>query len=136
VAGKVLVFSPNRIVITGDLVYATDPERPDDGEDYLGLVSGRNVEIAEPSITGPGDLHIQGAIYAKGRFRVRHYRRRGNATLDIYGSLTAGSLTATEPRYATRIRFDPRLESRRPPGFPVTDRYELESWDAAWTVEP
>jgi hypothetical protein len=31
--------------------------------------------------------------------------------------------TATEPRYATGIRFDPRLESRRPPGFPVTDRY-------------
>ena len=136
VAGKVLVFSPNRIVIIGDLMYATDPEGPDGGDDYLGLVSERTVEIAESSITGPGDLHIQGAIYARRLFRVRDYRRRDNATLDIYGSLTAGSLSATEPRYATRIRFDPRLESRRPPGFPVTDRYELESWDAAWTVEP
>lgn len=136
VAGKVLVFSANRIVIIGDLMYATDPEGPDGGDDYLGLVSERTVEIAEPTITGPGDLHIQGAIYARRLFRVRDYRRRGNGTLDIYGSLAAGSLTATEPRYATRIRFDPRLESRRPPGFPVTDRYELESWDVAWTVEP
>lgn len=136
VAGKVLVFSPRRIVIIGDLTYATDPEGPGGGDDYLGLVSERTVEIAEPSITGPGDLQIEGAIYARRLFRVRDYRHRGNATLDIYGSLTAGSLTATEPRYATRIRFDPRLESRRPPGFPVTDRYELESWDAAWTVEP
>ena len=135
VSGKVLVFSPYRIVIIDDLVYATDPEAPG-GDDYLGLVSERTVEIAEPAITGPGDLHIQAAIYAKRLFKVRSYRHRGNGKLEIYGSLTAGSLTATEPRYATRIRFDPRLESRRPPGFPVTDRYELESWDAAWTVQP
>jgi hypothetical protein len=136
VAGKVLVFSPNRIVIIGDLTYATDPEGPNGSDDYLGIVSERTVEIAEPSITGPGDLHIDAAIYARRLFRVREYRQRDNAMLDIYGSLTAGSVSATEPRYATRIRFDPRLESRRPPGFPVTDRYELESWDAAWTVEP
>lgn len=136
VAGKVLVYSPARIVIVDDLVYATDPEGPDSCNDYLGLVSGRTVEIAGPTMTGPGDLHIQGAIYARHLFRVRNYHRRDNGTLDIYGSLTAGSLTATEPRYATRIRFDPRLESRRPPGFPVTDRYELEFWDAAWTLEP
>ena len=140
VAGKVLVFSPNRIVIIDDLVYATDPEAPEGGDNYLGIVSERSVEIADPESTGPGDLHIQAAIYAKRQFRVRAYghrngHRRGD-TLEIYGSLTAGSLTATEPRYATRIRFDPRLESRRPPGFPVTDRYELESWDAAWTVQP
>jgi hypothetical protein len=132
----VLVFSPRRIVITGNLVYATDPEATSGGENYLGLVSSRTVEIADPSVTGPGDLHIHGAIYARRVFRVRNYSHRGNATLHIYGSLTAGSLSATEPRYATRIRFDPRLESRRPPGFPVTDRYELESWDGAWTVEP
>jgi hypothetical protein len=136
VAGKVLVFSPRRIVITGSLRYATDPEKSGGGDDYLGLVSLRNVEIADPSVTGPGDLQIHGAIYARRLFRVRDYHHRGNATLDIYGSLTAGSLSATEPRYATRVRFDPRLESRRPPGFPVTDRYELESWDGAWTVEP
>lgn len=135
VAGKVLVFSPNRILIIDDLVYATDPEKAG-GDDYLGIVSERTVEIADPETTGPGDLHIQAAIYAKRLFRVRGYRHRGNGTLEIYGSLTAGSLTATEPRYATRIRFDPRLESRRPPGFPVTDRYELESWDGAWTVTP
>lgn len=136
VAGKVLVFSPSRIVITGNLRYATDPETSESSDDYLGLVSLRSVEIAGPSVTGPGDLHIHGAIYARRLFRVRNYRHHGNATLDIYGSVTAGSLTATEPRYATRIRFDPRLESRRPPGFPVTDRFELESWDGAWTVEP
>jgi hypothetical protein len=53
-------------------------------------------------------------------------------TLLIYGSLTAGSLSATEPRYATHYQFDPRFEQERPPGFPMTDRYEVESWDPEW----
>ena len=57
-------------------------------------------------------------------------------TLSIYGSLTAGSLTATEPRFATRIEYDERLASARPPSFPLSDRYELESWNGEWRAEP
>ena len=85
-------------------------------------------------MTGPGDLVITAAIFAKRRFAVRRYRNREYATLTIFGSLTAGSVTATEPRYATRIRFDPRLEEMRPPRFPLSDRYELEAWDGQWTA--
>ncbi len=79
---------------------------------------------------------INAAIYAKRRFAVKRYRARDKGLLDIFGSLTAGSLSATEPRYSTRILFDPRLESQRPPGFPMTNRYEVDFWDATWTVEP
>ena len=135
VDGRVLVYSPKLIEIRGNLVYASDPESDAAADDYIGLVSGRTVSIARPELTGPGDLHIHAAIYAKRRFNVERFRAKGDGTLHIYGSLTAGSLSATEPRYATRIRFDPRLETRRPPGFPVTDRYELETWDSAWVVE-
>ncbi len=135
VNGRVLLYSPERIVIEGDLVYARDPEMFPDSDDYIGLVSAKNIEIAGPEVTGPGDLRIHGAMYAKRRFSIKRFRSRGQGTLSIYGSLTAGSLSATEPRYATNIRFDPRLEALRPPGFPLTDRYELESWDSAWTVE-
>jgi hypothetical protein len=53
----------------------------------------------------------------------------------IYGSVTAGSITATEPRFATKIEFDRRLTNARPPSFPLTDRYELESWNGEWRVE-
>ncbi len=56
--------------------------------------------------------------------------------LYLYGSLSAGSISATEPRYHTKIQFDHRLEDLRPPGFPVTDQYEVESWDAVWSVDP
>jgi hypothetical protein len=52
----------------------------------------------------------------------------------IYGSLTAGTVSRTEPRFATRIEFDPRFEHARPPGFPQTDRYEIETWDGRWRL--
>jgi hypothetical protein len=136
VNGKVLVYSPERIVIDGNLVYAQDPEEVPDADDYLGLVSDKYVDIAPPDVTGPGDLVINAAIYAKRRFVVRGYRFRNEALLYIYGSLSVGSLSATEPRYYTRIRFDQRLEELRPPGFPMTDRFEVESWDTTWNVEP
>ncbi|MDQ7053590.1 MAG: hypothetical protein Q9P14_12085 [candidate division KSB1 bacterium] len=63
---------------------------------------------------------------------MRNFSSGGPATLHIYGSLSAGSLTATEPRYATRIRFDRRLQKRRPPYFPMTDRWEIIDWDERW----
>jgi hypothetical protein len=106
-----------------------------DADDYLGLVSDKYVDIAPPDVTGPGDLVINAAIYAKRRFVVRRYRFRNEALLYIYGSLSVGSLSATEPRYYTRIRFDQRLEELRPPGFPMTNRFEVESWDTTWNVE-
>ena len=133
VNGNVTVYSPKRIVVQGDLTYAQDA-RSGGADDYLGLVSDGNVEIDRAEVTGPGDLEIHAAVYARRRFLVRDIRSRERATLAIYGSLTAGSLSATEPRYATRIEFDPRFERVRPPGFPETDQYEVESWDGRWRV--
>jgi hypothetical protein len=133
VDGKVLVYSPSRIVITGDLYYAGDPRAPH-ADDYLGLVTEGTLEIAEPEITGPGDLEIYASIYARHRFAVRRFRSQHSGTLLIHGSLTAGTLTATEPRYGTRIEFDNRLTTMRAPGFPLSDRYELDSASGEWRV--
>ena len=135
VKGRVLVYSPERIIIEDDLTYARNPAEDAGANDYLGLVSDRYVEVAKRAVTGPGDLHIYASIYAGRRFVVRGYRKRENAMLHIYGSLTAGSLSATEPRYYTKIQFDKRLESLRPPGFPMTNRYEVESWNGVWRAD-
>jgi hypothetical protein len=107
-----------------------------DSDDYLGLVSDRDVEIAEPETTGPGDLMVHASIYARGRFIVRDHRTYESATLFVLGSVTAGSLSATEPRFATKLDFDERLEEFRPPSFPLTDRYEVAAWDGRWTETP
>jgi hypothetical protein len=130
VNGKVLVYTADRIVIEDDLRY--EHGRDENGDDYLGLVAERSVEIAGPDVTGPGDLEIDASIYARRRFAVRDFLAREGGTLVIFGSLTAGSVTATEPRYATKVEFDRRLQNARPPSFPLTDRYELESWDGQW----
>lgn len=135
VNGAVLVYSPERIVIEGDLIYALDAEMRSDPADFIGLVSDKSVEIAPPDITGPGDLTVNASIYAKRRFIVSRYRTRQDATLLIYGSLAAGSVSATEPRFSMKIHYDPRLRNVRPPSFPTTDRYELEPWEAEWELE-
>jgi len=134
VKGKVLVYSADDIIIDRNLYYARPPDKFPGSDDYLGLVSERSIEIAHPKITGSGDLHIYAAIYAKKDFRIPHRFGAGEATLHIYGSLSAGTLTATEPRYATRIRFDKRLETQRPPNFPVTENYEIVEWDKVWKI--
>lgn len=133
VAGRVLVYSPHRIVIEGSLVYQSHPRDVPESGDYLGLVCDRYVEVASPRVTGRGDLEIHAAIYAGRRFLVRHIDSPRAGTLHIYGSLTAGTLSATEPRYATRIEYDPRFERVRPPGFPSTNRYEVDpQWRGEW----
>ncbi|HEY4368784.1 MAG TPA: hypothetical protein VGN07_16235 [Steroidobacteraceae bacterium] len=136
VSGKVLIYSPRKIVVEGSVTYAHDPRRVPDSGDYLGLVSNGYVEVAPPDVTGPGDLDIHAAIFAGQRFVVRDIDQRRSATLRIYGSLAAGSVSATEPRYATKIEYDSRFEQQRPPGFPSTSRFAAEDWDGLWTEAP
>ena len=54
VDGKVLVYSPEGIVIEDDLIYAQHPDTVPDSDDFLGLVSDRSIEIAGPDLTGTG----------------------------------------------------------------------------------
>ena len=134
VSGKVLIYSPQKIVIEDDLTYAHDPRKSRGSRDYLGLVSDKYVEVAPPAVTGPGDLQVHAAIFAGRRFVVRDIDHPRSATLRIYGSLSAGSISASEPRYATEIEYDDRFERQRPPGFPLTSRYEAEHWDGNWVA--
>jgi hypothetical protein len=135
VAGQFLVYSPDRIEIEGHLRYARDPRTQADSPDYIGLVSDRYVVIAPPGVTGPGDLDVHAAIFAGRRFIVTSIDHPRSATLQIYGSVSSGTLTASEPRYAVRIEYDTRFEQRRPPGFPSTARHEVEQWDGRWTEQ-
>lgn len=136
VCGKVLIYSPQKLVVEGSLTYAHDPRQAPDSGDYLGLVSDKYIEVAPPHVTGPGDVDIHAAIFAGRRFVVRDIDHPRSATLRIYGSLAAGSVSATEPRYATKIEYDSRFEQQRPPGFPSTSRFAAEDWDGLWTEEP
>jgi len=134
VAGKVLVYSPRRVVIEGSIRYAHDARTDSHSSDYLGIVSDRTVEVARPSVTGPGDLDVDAAIYAGRRFLIADlYGAAHPATLRIFGSVAAGSISATEPRYSTKIEYDPRFEEVRPPGFPATNQFIVDAWNGEWS---
>ena len=135
VRGQVSVYSEGDIIIDGDLRYARHPSHSPNSPDFLGIVSMKDVEIANRKVTGPGDLTIHAAIYAGRQFRIPDYYREEYALLHVYGSLSAGSMSPTEPRFGTRVVFDKRFETRRPPDFPMTDQFEIVDWDRLWTVE-
>jgi hypothetical protein len=132
-AGRILIYSPDTIVIEGTIKYAHDPRQESDSPDYLGLVCDHDIEIASSSVTGLGDLEIDAAIFAGHHFYISDINHNRPATMRIFGSLVAGSLTASEPRYALRIEYDGRFENQRPPGFPSTNQFTVEDWDRRWT---
>ncbi|MBU2099049.1 MAG: hypothetical protein KKD00_09825 [Gammaproteobacteria bacterium] len=131
VAGNVLVHSARQLIITNDLVYANTSAT---SADSLALISEGSIEIAPASVTGAGDLEIHGALYARQRFSVRRFRDRHQGTLYIYGTLVAGSVSATEPRFDTHIQYDNRFEQMRPPAFPSTGLVDLLHWDQQWAA--
>ena len=133
VRGVVAVYSPERITITGNILYARDPREEADSPDYLGLISDEVVELAGPSMTGRGDVSVFASIYAGRQFAIRAAHLHGYALLTLYGNLTAGSLTETEPRFMTHSYYDHRLERRRAPHFPLTEQYVFEEWEPVWT---
>ena len=118
VAGRILVYSPDRIVVEGSVTYAEDPRDVPASRDYLGLVCDRDIVVAPPYVTGPGDLDIHAALFAKRRFVVTQIEHARSATLRILGSIAAGSVTASEPRYATKVVYDTRFEATAPARLP------------------
>ena len=119
VSGKFLVYSPTRIVVEGDTRYARDPHNDPESDDFLGLVCDGDIEVAPPGVTGPGDLNIQAALFANRRIVVTKAMHSPSATLHIFGSLAAGSLSESEPalRHQARIRL--ALRAAAAAGFPV-----------------
>ena len=132
VAGIFTVYSPNDIEIEDDLVYLKDPRQTVISRDYLALISGRDIRIAAAEVTGPGDLNVHGALFARRRFYTEEVDKAKPANMFIYGSLTAGTVLETEPRYGFRLDYDKRFEFLRPASFPMTRRYEVDSWDQDW----
>ena len=132
VKGQVLAYSPYDIIISDSLIYAHQPDTLL-ADNYLGLVADHDVIVAEPKVTGDKDIDIHAAIFAKRSFKVKRYRTRSKKTLSVYGSITSGLPAPTEPRFKTHLAFDNRFEKFRPPGFPMTDRFELDSWDESWS---
>ncbi len=132
VAGIFTVYSPSDIEIEDDIVYLKDPRDTVISRDFLALIAGRDIRVARTQITGTGDLNIHAALFARRKFCIESADRGKIGRLNILGSLTAGTILETEPRYATKLDYDKRFEYLRPASFPMTRRYEVDSWDQGW----
>ena len=86
------------------------------------MISGRDIKVAGTEITGTGDLHVHAALFAHRRFCIESVDRGKVGRLLILGSLTAGTIMETEPRYATKLDSDTRFDYLRPACFPRTRR--------------
>src|SRR6185295_16305445 len=109
---------PGDIEIEGDITYAHDPRETLLSRDFLALISGRDIRVARTQITGTGDLYIHAALFARRKFAIESTQRGKVGVLRILGSVTAGTTTETEPRYATKLDYDKRFEYLRPANFP------------------
>ena len=108
--------------------------RPLISHDFLALISGRDIRIAGPDVTGKGDLNIHAALFARRRFCIESVdtsKPAGRCSISTAASPPA-RISETEPRYATKLDYDKRFEYLRPASFPMTRRYEVESWDQDW----
>jgi hypothetical protein len=132
VSGIFTVYSPADIEIEGDLTYSRDPREVVISKDFLALISARDVAVATQQVTGAGDLHIQAAVFARRNFYIDNVLHTKPATLFLLGSLTAGTILETEPRYAFKLDYDKRFEYLRPANFPMTRRYEVDHWNQDW----
>jgi hypothetical protein len=132
VAGIFTVYAPSDIEIEGDLVYLNDPRETLLSRDFLALIAGRDIKVASAGVTGAGDLHVHAALFARRKFWIEAVEHSKPGRLFILGSLTAGTILETEPRYATKMDYDKRFEYLRPAAFPMTRRYEVDSWDQDW----
>ncbi|MCL0106008.1 PilX N-terminal domain-containing pilus assembly protein [Thermodesulfovibrionales bacterium] len=135
--GQLTAGSERNIIITGDLVYNTDPRIDPTSQDMLGLVAGNNVVVYRHA---GHDVEINASIMAiDGSFIAeRWWRRPPRGTLTVYGGIIQDSRgpvgtfnRATGQRrsgFAKDYHYDLRLMNNAPPFFPTTGDYVVLSW--------
>ena len=80
VRGIFTVYSPSDIEIEDDLVYLKDPRQTVISRDFLALISGRDIKVSPARVTGPGDLTVHAALFARRRFFTEAIDRGKPAT--------------------------------------------------------
>ncbi|MDH3251793.1 MAG: hypothetical protein OEM41_03315 [Ignavibacteria bacterium] len=128
------------IWIDGDIVANNNPWNNPSSTDMLGLVAERMAYLTTTGIprTPASITNIQAAIYAHlGVFAVENYSTTPvGGRINLFGALSMNASTSTGRisggslvnGMLKSIRHDPRFDSKAPPSFPVSDKYELVSW--------
>ncbi|CUT03063.1 hypothetical protein [Candidatus Kryptobacter tengchongensis] len=147
--GQLTILADGNIRIWDDLKYADDPNVNPNSDDFLGLVSYRNVIIAD-SDPNQNDVIIQAAIMAwNGGANDRNFiaenwnKRPPSGAIYLTGGICqeergpvgqfAGGSGIIQNGFSKRYRYDPRFRDKAPPYYPLVNyrgirQLQLISW--------
>ncbi len=125
-----------RVLITGDLKYATNPLTSVGATDMLGIVAWNDINIVD---NGAAQFNIQASMFSyKLGITVENYNSRPPGQLQTLGGWIVENIYATSNGiplgsggsrgYKCRILFDERFRTSSPPYFPTTGAYEILAW--------
>jgi len=127
--------------ISGDIRYNEDPAQHPESDDYLGIVTERDVTIplppGFPANPCPNNIMIQACVFSRtGKFSAElDYRMGQLGNVNFYGSMssyTIGAFSASGSSgtygYYNNFQFDQRLLLETPPHYPKTSLLEILSW--------
>ncbi len=136
------VGTNGNVFIDGATTCSTDPRTNPGSPDMLGLVAYNDVMLMkQPN----GDVNIDAAVFAlKGSFLYQNYgvdANDGDASgyIQLYGSITqenrgpvgrlsTGYHSSSYTGFLKNYRYDPRMGTDPPPGYPGTNRYRVIAW--------
>ncbi len=147
--GQLTILADGNIRIWDDLKYATDPMANPNSEDFLGLVSYKNVIVAD-SDPNQNDVIIQAAIMAydggsldKVFIAENWDKRPPSGTIYLTGSICqeergpvgrfSGGSGNIQNGFLKNYRYDPRFATKAPPFYPLVSfpdirQLKLISW--------
>jgi len=124
------------IYLDDNIVYNTDPRVNPDSKDMLGIVSKNNVLITE-NPANKSSINIDASIYCeKGGFGAGWPSFTApNGNINLYGGIQnysrvqIGVIHGSEIwGFNRRYKYDERLMTASPPGYPGTGQLEIVSW--------
>jgi len=147
--GQLTILADGNIRIWDDLKYADDPNVNPNSDDFLGLVSYKNVIIAD-SDPNQNDVVIQAAIMAydggsndKSFIAENWDKRPPSGTIYLTGGIVqegrgpvgqfSGGSGIIQNGFNKRYRYDPRFRDKAPPYYPLVSfpgirQLRLVSW--------
>lgn len=129
------------IYLDDNIVYNTDPRSNPGSTDLLGIVAQNNVFVSD-NLANSTNINIDASIYAEtGGFGAENYNTRPlSGTINLYGGVqqyeripvgdyvTNGSNLYLVSGFLKNYRYDNRLLTIAPPGYPFTGMFEIVSW--------
>jgi len=124
------------IYLDDNIVYNTDPRVNPDSKDMLGIVSKNNVLITE-NAANKSSINIDASIYCeKGGFGAGWPNFTApNGNINLYGGIQNYSRVQIGVIHGSdiwgfnrRYKYDERLMTASPPGYPGTGQLEIVSW--------